>query len=288
MSRVWSCMIAAMLLGTMAEWSVTRGEESIPHDTVTMISFLLDETGSMESIKDDTIGGFNSYLDALQHPDAGMVEFTLIKFDSTKIEKVYVGVPINEVRPLTPETYRPGAMTPLIDATVKLINATEDALQKRTDTPKVLVIIQTDGQENASREYTMADLQDAMKAKTAAGWQFVFLGAGIDAFTQAAAMGIPTSTTLSYARETSAATFQALSVNTTSYRRSSNPADLVFSVDQRAATGGEQPPPPAVMGGSMAGQPQTGAAVPLPQPVTPIIEDFTLAPEAQQRGALGR
>src|SRR5438105_2772073 len=84
------------------------------NDQRTLVTFLLDETGSMESIKDDTIGGFNSYLNSLRAESAS-IDFTLIKFDSRRIEKVCVAVPVAQVAELTTASYHPGASTPLID-----------------------------------------------------------------------------------------------------------------------------------------------------------------------------
>ena len=120
-------------------------------DPHTLVTFLLDETGSMESIKDDTIGGFNSYLGSLK-AEAAPMDFTLIKFDSRRIEKVCVAVPVSQVAELTMESYQPGASTPLIDAAYKTIKAVEKSLNGSN--PKVVVCIQTDGHENASTEHT--------------------------------------------------------------------------------------------------------------------------------------
>jgi hypothetical protein len=259
-------LLVFIVCGTL---HTVHSQESPP--PVTLVSFLLDETGSMESIKDDTIGGFNRYLASLQAPDAGTVEFTLVKFDSNKIDKVYVGVPVGEAQPLTTETYRPGAATPLIDAAVKLIKATEEALTQHTASPRVLLVIQTDGHENASREYTLTDLQDLIKAKTAAGWHFVFLGAGIDAFTQVASWGIPTSNTLSYGREHSDATFQALSTNTHLFLTSGAAQTLEFNAGQRQEAGDAY---------HRAAQPPTHTGV-------PIVDDIILAPQSPP-GTLSR
>ena len=93
--------------------------------TRTLVTFLLDRTGSMEAIRDDTIGGFNAYLDGLKGNGAAAIEFTLIQFDSVSIDKICVAVPIAKVDKLTRETYQPRASTPLIDATVKTINAVD-------------------------------------------------------------------------------------------------------------------------------------------------------------------
>lgn len=250
-------------------------------DQVTLISFLLDETGSMHSIKDDTICGFNTYLDSLKDPSKGAVEFTLLKFDSNAITKVYVGAPISDVQPLTPETYRPGASTPLIDAAYKIIKATEEVISKRQDTPLVLVVIQTDGQENASTEHTSDELNQLVKEKTAAGWGFVFLGAGIDAFTQARAWGLNAASTMSYGRGDTRPTFDALASNTAHYRSSGQVGSLGFTSEQRSASGDiyhQDPDNPHPMTPAAVASP---AVIPPPAPRVrkPIVEDFSLVPE---------
>src|SRR4029079_13801817 len=116
-------------------------------DHRTLVTYLLDETGSMESIKDDTIGGFNSYLSALKK-SGELIAFTLIKFDSRKIEKVCVAIPVSDVAELDVESYHPGDATPLIAAAYRTIKAVEQSLNGKS--PKVVVGIQTDGHENAS------------------------------------------------------------------------------------------------------------------------------------------
>lgn len=243
-------------------------------DTVTLVTFVLDETGSMESIKDDTIGGFNAYLESLKDPQYGAVEFTLLKFDSNRVNKVYVGAPIADVQPLTPATYRPGASTPLIDASVKAIKATADLVASRTDTPHVLVVIQTDGQENASHEYTLQDLQALVKEHTAAGWAFVFLGAGIDAFRGAQMLGISTANALSYGRGKTHEAFHSLYSNTKRYRGTGHVDDLTFSTAQRTSAGDtfHQPQTPT------PGAPPAAAATEVRSaPRRSIVDDIDLA-----------
>ena len=200
----------------------------------TVVSFLLDETGSMQSIKDDTIGGFNSYLDTLAQ-DGNKYEFSLVKFDSNRHEKVCVGVPISEAPRLDDQSYRPGAGTPLIDAAVKLINATAELVKKRK--VNVLVVIQTDGYENASREYTSGDLLQLVKEKTAAGWTFVYIGAGIDAFGQAKEYGFAAAQTMSYGRGKSRETFISMASNTSALAASGNSKSMNFTGAQRASSG---------------------------------------------------
>ena len=124
-------------------------------NTTKYVSFLLDETGSMKSIKEDTIGGFNEYVDTLKE-DGDNIAFSLVSFNSNGTKSRYVAEPIEALAPLTNENYRPAAMTPLIDASVKIIKATAKAVKKRKDDPLVLVVIQTDGYENCSRKHTFS------------------------------------------------------------------------------------------------------------------------------------
>src|SRR5262249_30702201 len=113
-------------------------------DQHTLVTFLLDETGSMELIKDDTIGGFNSYLGSLK-AEAAPIDFTLIKFDGRRIENV--AVPVSQVAELTMESYQPGASTPLIDAAYKTIKAVEKSLNGSK--PKGVVCHPTQRHQNA-------------------------------------------------------------------------------------------------------------------------------------------
>src|SRR5689334_15263468 len=96
--------------------------------TRTLAHFLPDRTGPKEAIRDDTIGGFNAYLDGLKGGDDAEIDFTLIQFDSVSIDKICVAAPVASVAKLTRETYQPRASTPLIDAAVKTINAVEASL----------------------------------------------------------------------------------------------------------------------------------------------------------------
>ncbi len=96
--------------------------------TRTLVTFLLDRTGSMEAIRDDTIGGFNAYLDGLKGNGSADIDFTLVQFDSVSIDKIHVAVPVAAIPKLTRDTYQPRASTPLIDAAVKTINAVEASL----------------------------------------------------------------------------------------------------------------------------------------------------------------
>jgi hypothetical protein len=166
-------------------------------DQRTLVTFLLDETGSMQSIKDDTVGGLNSYLASLK-AESAPIDFTLIKFDSRRIEKVCVAVPVAQVKELDAASYQPGASTPLIDAAYKTIKAVEKSLNGGD--PKVVICIQTDGHENASTEHTWDELNALIKEKSAAGWQFNFLGTGIDAYDTGSRIGVAAMATMASGR----------------------------------------------------------------------------------------
>src|SRR5262247_4061670 len=117
----------------------------------TVVTFLLDRTGSMQSCKEATIEAFNAYLAALRTGDEpAAIEFTFLQFDSVSLDKICVAEDIHGVKPLTARTYEPRAATPLVDAAFKTIKAVEYALTKRSDKPKIVICIQTDGFENAS------------------------------------------------------------------------------------------------------------------------------------------
>ena len=142
------------------------------------IVFLLDRSGSMETCRDDVIGGFNAFV-ADQKALGG--NLTLIQFDD-KYEVVYSETPLDEVGPLTRETFVPRGSTALLDAIGKTIK------EGKSQAP--LFIIFTDGLENTSRTYTKAHVKDLIEQKTKEGWTFMYLGANQDAFAEAGSMGI--------------------------------------------------------------------------------------------------
>lgn len=204
----------------------------------TLVTFLLDRSGSMDAIKAATIEAFNAYLDTLKAGGDG-IEFSFLQFDTQSLDKICVNEPVTKVQGLTPLTYQPRGGTPLIDAAYKTIKAVESALPSRKDKPKIVVCIQTDGEENQSTEHTWESLSALVKAKIADGWQFNFMGAGIDAYAQGAKMGIAAMSTMSYDPskvQTTLAAFAASAHNTMSYA-SGDAANTDYSFVQRGASG---------------------------------------------------
>jgi len=164
------------------------------------VNFVLDETGSMEICRDATISGFNEFLQGMrgdQKDDDQEVRFTLTKFNSIRVEVVHDAVPLSEVKELTPNSYRPQELTPLYDAIMTTIHATEHAIEGQENV-SVLCSIMTDGEENHSREHTREDVFKAIEKKTAEGWTFTYLAADQDAWAVGRSMGISQGNTMDY------------------------------------------------------------------------------------------
>lgn len=161
---------------------------------------ILDRSGSMETCRDDTIGGFNAFLRE-QQAEGGTL--SLIQFDH-EYQVVYPATPIGAVQPLTTQTFVPRGGTALLDAIGKTIKDIADGT-------KPTVVILTDGQENSSKEYTKAHIKDLIEQKTKDGWTFVYLGANQDAFAEAGSLGIAPACTVNYDPRRTPQAFRALS-----------------------------------------------------------------------------
>jgi len=154
------------------------------------IVFLLDETGSMNSILNDTIGGFNSFIRQQKDIKEARMKFTLILFNSGKIEKRYIDVDINEVAELSTHNYIPNNGTPLWDAIGKTINELASGGLGSNINNNVLFVIYTDGEENSSQEYTVEAIKKMIEEQQKAGWEFLYLGVDITKFDDAINIGI--------------------------------------------------------------------------------------------------
>jgi hypothetical protein len=153
-----------------------------------MIAFVLDRTGSMEPIKDATIEAFNGFL-ASQKAEAAPTLMTLVQFDSEGIDTLTDCADIADVRPLNERTYLPRASTPLYDAVGRTLVRTEERLAKLGWPGRVLFVIQTDGLENASREWTRDRVFAKIRELRDRGWAFLFLGVNEDAYVQGEQLG---------------------------------------------------------------------------------------------------
>lgn len=182
---------------------------------LTDISFVLDRSGSMESVRQPTIAAFNQFL-LSQKQAPGHARMTLVQFDD-QYEILYRGIPLSETVELTAQTFVPRGSTALLDAIGRTIIDTGARLSAMAEAERpgaVLFVIQTDGQENSSREFSLAKINEMIgEQRDKYSWQFIFLGANQDAIASAAAMQIPAAQALGYAAHAKGtrATFDVLS-----------------------------------------------------------------------------
>ncbi|OZM57378.1 hypothetical protein CIB95_07915 [Lottiidibacillus patelloidae] len=159
--------------------------------TVTEIIFLLDRSGSMSGLESDTIGGFNSFISKQSKLD-GETKVTTVLFDN-EYEVLWNGVDAKEVK-LTKDDYYVRGSTALLDAigkTILDVNQRIATLDENTKPDKVIFVITTDGEENASREFTYKKVEKLIKEKQEVNkWEFIFLGANIDVVKEAGSIGI--------------------------------------------------------------------------------------------------
>lgn len=201
------------------------------NNNLTEIIFILDESGSMSSLKDDTIGGFDSFIEK-QKREAGECKVTTVLFNNS-VYKIHDAVDINEVTSLA--AYTPMGTTALLDAigtTIDEVGIRLAATPEEERPGKVLVVITTDGYENASKEYT----QDMVKRmiqlqQNTYNWTFMFLGADIDAKQVGGSYGISHSHTYTKSAGGLSSVYTVVA-DTTSYMRSRG----VVSQDELFAT----------------------------------------------------
>lgn len=157
----------------------------------THVTFVLDSSGSMEAIRDDTIGGFNAFLTD-QRNGPGHCSVSLYDFN-THVDRVYEGKSAEDAPRLDATSYRPAGQTALYDALTLAITETDAYLGAATlefAPENVVVVVLTDGQENASetpRDHVRGLVEEF---RTERGWEFVFIGANQDAALSARSMGM--------------------------------------------------------------------------------------------------
>ncbi len=182
----------------MTETVVFKNGVTVPQEVVE-VACVLDRSGSMQSIKNDTIGGFNAFLEEQKKAGAS-VKMTLTVF-SDRVAFMFDAVDIANVPALTPSTYIPNGMTALYDAIGKTIRHIETrfaAIPEAIRPTKVIMAIVTDGEENNSETFTSDIVRELIQAKTSIGWAFVFIGANQDAYAESAKIGIPKAMTMNF------------------------------------------------------------------------------------------
>lgn len=159
---------------------------------LTELVFILDKSGSMSGLEADTIGGYNSMLKKQQKGEGEAIVTTVLFND--EYELLHDRIHINGIAPITEDDYEVGGMTALLDAiglTIQKIAKVQKNTKEEERAEKILFVITTDGMENSSREYTPEKIKKMIQnQKEAFGWEFIFLGANIDAISTAAQFGI--------------------------------------------------------------------------------------------------
>ena len=204
---------------------------------LTEISVILDRSGSMNVRKSDTIGGFNAFLDE-QQKLPGECTVSLYQFDH-EYEAVYEGVPVDKATRLTDTNFVPRGTTALLDAVGRTINAVGirlATLSEEERPEKVLVVIQTDGQENASKEFDNAKIKEMIDhQRDNYQWQFIFLSADENAFVVGASMGIARGQGLWYSGDNMLGTAQAIGSYSKNFRAAAvaSAGDISFTDAER-------------------------------------------------------
>lgn len=158
---------------------------------LTELVFILDRSGSMCGLETDTIGGFNAMI-AKQKQEEGSAVVTTVLFDD-RYELIHDRFPLSAVGKMTAKEYYVRGSTALLDAvgrTIGKIQNAQDHLPEGAKAEKVIVVIITDGMENSSREYSRSQIQQMITRQRQLGWEFLFLGANMDAVAEAKSMGI--------------------------------------------------------------------------------------------------
>lgn len=155
------------------------------------VTFVLDSSGSMSAIREDTIGGFNTFLTD-QRDEEGTATVSLVEFDST-VEAIYRGTAIEGTPELSTETYTPGGQTALYDAIATAIEDTAifiDGIDAENRPETIIVVVLTDGKENASETPQDVVREQVETKQQEYDWEFLFIGANQDAALTAGGMGI--------------------------------------------------------------------------------------------------
>jgi len=167
---------------------------------LTELVFILDRSGSMHGLEDDTVGGFNGLIEK-QKGESGECLVSAVLFDS-ECSVLYDRVPLSDVRPMTGSDYSVGGCTALLDAVGGAVHHIGNVHKyaRPEDVPeRTLFVITTDGMENASHRYCAEKVKSMIcRQKEKYGWEFLFLGANIDAVGAAGSIGIGADRAVNY------------------------------------------------------------------------------------------
>lgn len=195
----------------------------------TEIVFILDASGSMRGLEDDTVGGFNSLIEKnREEPGEATVSTILFSGDSRVLHD---RIDIREVPRLTRRDYRCYGCTALLDAVggaIKHVDLVQRVLPAGLRADRVLFVITTDGMENVSRRFTYPQVKRMIESHREDGWEFLFIGANIDAAAVAGRLGISTERAAGYVADErgTEVLYEAMSAAVTSVRAAAPGATL--------------------------------------------------------------
>lgn len=187
---------------------------------------ILDESGSMGPLQKDTIGGFNRFLEeqkALAAEEPAILH--VASFNSGGVRRILWGRDVREVYPLTTKDYQPNGGTPLLDAVGEVLSNVIGG--------PGLVVINTDGEENASKKYTKAQIKALLETLQGQGWTVLFFGANIDSFAEAGSIGVRAHTTMDYmpTGQSLGSTYSATSAVASHLRRGGSGQSVTLNTD---------------------------------------------------------
>jgi len=167
---------------------------------LTELVFILDRSGSMAGLESDTIGGFNSMIKKQQTETEGNALVSTVLFDHESIV-LHDRIPLADVKPLTEKDYEVRGTTALLDAvgdSIKHIKNIHKYAREEDRPQKTLFVITTDGMENASHKFNYREIKELITKQKELGWEFIFLGANIDAVEVASHIGIDARRAVNY------------------------------------------------------------------------------------------